>query len=353
MLLPPNASVLTKLQFLDLLPQCSSEVYQIAGYPEYSKDPNQLDATQKKVLTDLAQKIVSSHHTNLPYTAFIVIGHADAAMRKPVRERPEFEQRVSEDRADAARNALLTEIMKLPGGTEVAKKLAYKTRGEGSRQRIFRPPPPLSQAQMEANRRVEFYVAQCLLPPEPQPDPNDNLESRVRRLLKLLETKKLPNAPEHRNKRAPCVLGKLLKAGVNDTFVDGRATSTNGVGRFPVISNEGRACFLCEWNGNYDTDANPLPETEFLKFTAHIIEIIKAGGFNPSQSDDQVLTILNLVLERIDMGINQVDLYIGKNSAYVNPITGYGYSGDAVRKRLQKMYRDHLNDDNNIYSCYK
>jgi hypothetical protein len=53
------------------------------------------------------------------------------------------------------------------------------------------------------------------------------------------------------------------------------------------------------------------------------------------------------------MGINQVDLYIGKNSAYVNPITGYGYSGDAGRKRLQKMYRDHLNDDNNIYSCYK
>jgi hypothetical protein len=52
--------------------------------------------------------------------------------------------------------------------------------------------------------------------------------------------------------------------------------------------------------------------------------------------DDQVLTILNLVLERIDMGINQVDLYIGKNSAYVNPITGYGYSGDAVRKRLQE-----------------
>jgi hypothetical protein len=107
---------------------------------------------------------------------------------------------------------------------------------------------------MEANRRVEFYVAQCLLPPEPQPDPNDNLESRVRRLLKLLETKKLPNAPEHRNKLTPCVLGKLLKPGVNDTLVDGRATSTNGVGRFRVISNEGRACFLCGRPGSNDLE---------------------------------------------------------------------------------------------------
>jgi hypothetical protein len=51
-----------------------------------------------------------------------------------------------------------------------------------------------------------------------------------------------------------------------------------------------------------------------------VLSATKAGRV--SCVDDQVLTILNLVLERIDMGINQVDLYIGKNSAHVNPITG-------------------------------
>jgi hypothetical protein len=29
------------------------------------------------------------------------------------------------------------------------------------------------------------------------------------------------------------------------------------------------------------------------------------------------------------------------------------YSGDAVRKKLQTIYRNHLNDETNIYHCYK
>jgi hypothetical protein len=149
----------------DLLPQCSSEVDQIAGYPDYSKDPNQLDATQKKVLTDIAQKIVSSHHTNLPYTAFIVIGHADAAMRKPVRERPEFEQRVSEGRADAARNALLTWNHETPRGTEVAKKLAYRPEGKEASNAYFvrllhfhRPKWRLTAASSSTSRSVFYHL---------------------------------------------------------------------------------------------------------------------------------------------------------------------------------------------------
>ena len=90
-----------------------------------------------------------------------------------------------------------------------------------------------------------------------------------------------------------------------------------------------------------------------MKFLGRIIPILQAGGFAPSQTDEHVLELLNAILERVDMGINRVDLYIQKNSAWVNPLTGYGYSGDAVRKRLQKMYRDHVNDESNIYSCYK
>ena len=47
--------------------------------------------------------------------------------------------------------------------------------------------------------------------------------------------------------------------------------------------------------------------------------------------------------------MNQVDHYISSN-----PTARPGvYTGDAVRKRLQGMYRNHLDDSNNIYSCYK
>src|SRR5215467_1427446 len=242
MLWPLNPNISLTNQLFDLLPQCSSEFHQIAGYPEYETNPDKLEPEQRRVLSNLAQKIVNSHKTNAPYVAFIVVGHADTALRKPERERPGFEQRVSEQRADAARNALLTEIMRLPEGTEIAKKLQYKTRGEGSKYRINRPTlghPVLSEAEMRMNRRVEIFPAQCLLPEKPQPDPTDTLESRVNRLLKLLQSKGLPNAPEHRKKRAPCVLNKLLKPGVADTFVDGRATSVDGVGKFRIISKEG------------------------------------------------------------------------------------------------------------------
>jgi hypothetical protein len=351
MLWPANASVFQINQLFDLLPKCSGEEYDIAGYPEYGTLP--LEEDQTRVIKTVAQKIVTSQSTNAPYVAFIVVGHADTALRKPPNERAEFEQQVSEQRADAARNALLTEIMKLKDGDKVAKKILYKTRGEGSKYLLYRPTPgrQLSLSEMKANRRVEIFLAQCLLPEPPKPDPSDTLESRVNRLLKLVASKGLPNAPEHRTKRAPCVLNKLLKPGVVDTFVDGKATSVSGVGRFRVISNEGRACFLCEWSGNYDTPNDPLPQTEVDKFLFRIIPIIQAEGFTPSQPDEHVLMLLNEVLMRIDMGINQVDLYVQKNSAWVNPVTGYGYSGDAIRLRLQKMYRDHLNDENNIYSC--
>ena|ERR1700722_14230434 len=122
MLWPLNANISQANRLFDLLPTCSSEVFQIAGYPEYDVNPNRLEPEQKRTLSNLAQKIVDSHRTNAPYVAFLVVGHADTALRKPERERPAFEQQKSEERADAARNALLTQIMSLQGGEEVAKK---------------------------------------------------------------------------------------------------------------------------------------------------------------------------------------------------------------------------------------
>src|SRR5262245_18026881 len=63
--------------------QCDAmEAFMIAGYPEYSTDVKDLAAEQQKVFKDLAKRIVDSHATNTPYVAFMVVGHADVALRK-------------------------------------------------------------------------------------------------------------------------------------------------------------------------------------------------------------------------------------------------------------------------------
>lgn len=322
------------------------KVYQISGYVEYGTDPKQLAPEQLRVLADLAKEIIDSHKAGKPLLVALVVGHVDVAMKKPEGERAAFEQQVSEARALAARQALADELRKLPGGAEALnRQIAPITRGEGSKYRIYSPAK--NEREMALNRRVEIYVTHAALPPAPPPpDPNDTLQTRIARLQQLVQTKGIPGAPAHRVKRAPCILNKLLQPGVVDSFVDGRATSPSGVGRFRQISNEGKVCFLPEWLGNYDTEKDPLPDTEMLKFVARIIPILEAGGFAPSQSDDQVLMLLNAIIERIDMGMNQVDLYIIQNTPEI-------YSGDAIRKRLQHMYRDNLDNPKNIYSCYK
>src|SRR5580704_17380625 len=100
MLWPVNPNIVTVNKLFQILPSCTGEVYNIAGYPEYSHDPKTLAPEQQKVLSDLAQQIVNSWKTNSPIVAFVVIGHADVALRKPESERPAYEQDVSEKRAD-------------------------------------------------------------------------------------------------------------------------------------------------------------------------------------------------------------------------------------------------------------
>ena len=231
-----------------------------------------------------------------------------------------MEDTVSFNRAQAVQEALTKRVKVLweernmgpppPGG------VGWQVNSFGATQMIA---PPYH----DQNRRVEVILVRDgppIPPPPPSPDPDDTVQSRVRRLQALVKAKGLPGAPAHRVQRVPCVLEKLLIPGIDDSFVDGRSQALTGVGKFRQISNDGRPCFLPEWLGNYDTEADPLPEPEVQKFLARILPIIQADGFAPSQSDDHVLMIQNLILERIDMGMNQVDLYIDKNSGFVNPV---------------------------------
>jgi hypothetical protein len=52
-----------------------------------------------------------------------------------------------------------------------------------------------------------------------------------------------------------------------------------------------------------------------------------------------------------------VDNYILRMGMMSDPIVQEllkkdGFAGDVARKKLQSLYRNHLDDENNIYSCY-
>ena len=349
------ANIFVTNTFLDALHPGEVADYEIFGFPEFDASVADLRSDQKQVLESIVSKIASSQSTRSPIVALLVVGHADKARTKPLEQRATFEQVISEMRATSATKLILDSVKKRTN-EEVVMRIRHRARGEGSKFLFNRDNPNKlpTNAEMERNRRVEIFLVIAHFPDPPMRDPNDKREVRIDRALRLLSEKGLPGGtPAHRIKRAPCFLNRLKKPNVVDVFVDGKAISKNGVGRFRIIANEGgRACFLAEWNGNYDTAQNPLPQEEVNKFLNNAIPILDGPGFSPQQSDDQIMNILAEVLLLIDLGINQVDLYVQKNGMMNDRDLNIGYAGDAIRKRLQKLYRDHLDDDNNIYSCW-
>jgi len=179
MLLPRNvlANPIRFVQFMQVIAQSERPVVEIDGYPENATKVQLLDASQTKQIVDLAKRIVESHKGNTPIVAFAVRGHADLALRNiPTgKTREEFVQDVSDQRAISARNALLSELVKLPRGASIAAAMPFTADGFGSTQRKHKPVGgrPLTKKQMEENRRVEFFIAQFTkpLPRVPQPPP--------------------------------------------------------------------------------------------------------------------------------------------------------------------------------------
>jgi hypothetical protein len=165
------------VQFMQVIVKSERPVVEIDGYPENATKVQLLDATQTKQIVDLAKRIVESHKGNTPIVAFAVRGHADLALRNiPTgKTREEFEQDVSDQRAVSARNALLSELVKLPRGASIAAAMPFTADGFGSTERKHKPigGRPLTDKQMKENRRVEFFIAQFTkpLPRKEQPPP--------------------------------------------------------------------------------------------------------------------------------------------------------------------------------------
>lgn len=341
--------------FLDAIPLTAVADFEIFGFPEYSSSISSLDPNQRAIIEVVISKIVLSQKTRAPIVAVVIVGHADKARAKPLAEREVFEIAVSETRAVSARDLIFDAVAKR-SSVEVARRINRRTRGEGAKFLYNRDNPNKvpTDVEMKRNRRVEVFLVTAIFPDPPSRNPNDKREIRIDRALRVLQQKGLPrDTPTHLARRAPCLLNTLKRPNVVDVYVDGRAISVSGVGRFRVVANEGgRPCFLAEWTGNYDTPNGPLPQSEVNKFLGNALPVLDGPGFAPSQSDEQIMALLAELLRVINAGINQVDHYVTTNGLMNDTVFNRGYSGDAIRPKLQRLYRDHLNDKDNIYSCW-
>ena len=335
-------------------PKCVNSTHEINGFPEYAVNPDKLSIQQQATLLRVASEIAASLSTDHPIVALLAVGHADVAMRKPPAERPAFEHTISQQRAENAASLIMNEVRRLSG----TDSPTVKTRaiGVGSTQRVVQN--PRTEAERRANRRVVLLLAQCDVP-NPIPPPADDLKDRIERVIRLLSHRKVdPDTTGTRTNRARCLMQKMLKPGVIDVFVDGGVANETINGKTPLYDE----CIIpgrnVGWKGNYDSKPHPMSWQEFMKFLGTITPILKGPGFALSQSDDQVLKVLGDVVLRIDLGVEMTDQYVALMGMMSDPIVTLlikkdGFAGDPARKKLQSIYRRNLDDENNIYSCWK
>lgn len=323
----------------------------IYGWGQYKDEVDQLPRAEQDKIDQAADLIVSSfaQFALPPFRSVTIIGHADKDWHGT-----ELEGKVSVQRARAVQKALTEKVLALwrnrnmgptpPGGVE------WELDGKGATEMIA----PAYHAQ---NRRVVIELIRNGAPIPPPPAPA-TLQQRVDRLLRLLESRKLPgDGAGTRTSRAKCMLSKLTKPGVIDVFVDGSIANETINGSTPKPEE----CLVygrnAGWLGNYDGTKKPMPQSEFMKFLGSVTPIINGPGFASDQTDDHMLEVLAVLIRNIEDGMNMVDNYIVRMGMMSDPIVQKllkidGFAGDVARKKLQSLYRNNLDDASNIYSCW-
>jgi hypothetical protein len=328
-------------------PQSVSTV--IFGWGQYKDQAKLLPKPEQDKLDQLADLIVSSFaQSDLPpFRRVTIVGHADKDWHGAA-----WENTVSFNRASEVEEELTARVRALwekrNMGPPPQRGIDTLKEWKGSDQLIAPPFDP-------RNRRVEITLFRDG-PPIPPPPPAENLQGRVTRLLKLLESQKLPgDSSGLRTSRAKCMLSKLTQPGVIDIFVDGSVANQTINGKTPKPEE----CLIygrnAGWLGNYDSKKKQMDQPELNKFTRTVRPIINT--INSDQTDDHALEVLAAVIQNIDDGMNMVDMYIARMGMMDDPLVKLllkfeGFAGDVARKKLQSLYRNHLNDQNNIYSCW-
>jgi outer membrane protein OmpA-like peptidoglycan-associated protein len=310
----------------------------VSGFPEYAVTPDKLDKEQRGLLQNIASTIIASSTTSKPVVAIVVRGHADVALRKPSRERQAFELDISKKRAQNAMRLIREEVNRQLGGQPLGTidAIIKQVFGVGSTEQLILL--PTTEAERRLNRRVEVLLSQCT--PRARP-PGDTANTRIERLLKLLETRRL--LPENKvgalTSVAKCTLEKLLSPDVSDLFIDGAVSMQVINGKTPKQDSDVYVKVPIRNNLTYIGNYGPMPPSEFIKFFGQIRPIVDGDGFSPCESDDKVLQGFGEVMRRIDLGLSLLRLYQG----YAGP------SPDSARQRLVGFSKNHKDT---IYGCF-
>jgi hypothetical protein len=335
--------------FLQKSGTCPTQLDEVVrGWGQYKDSVALLPPTEKDKIPQIADIVVNSFLTPgcTPLGQIVIIGHADKDFHGA-----DFELKVSKERATSVAAALVTAIIaafkphKIDHLAKGAIAFDPSPTGVGATQ-----PDPDSAHDRTLNRRVEIHIRPRGAPIAPE----DTLEARIRRALKLLDTKSFKiDSTGQRKVRARCLLNKMLRFDVVELFVDGTKKGGIRIGSQDIPFTN----FTANWPGNYDGCPNatnpgpPLPQPEFMKLLGTVTPLLfPSSSWAPTLPDEDILDFLDtVVLEKIYAGILRVENYL---ATQVNLFTGI-YSGDQARIRCNSLYSAHFDDENNIYNCWK
>lgn len=154
-----------------------SVALELSGFPEFVSD---ISPARLKAIDALAIEIIKSQETKDPIFEFRTEGHADIARTIPAGERRQFEQEISQERADNAFRLLVDAINRL-GSAPLAMKIARTSRAFGLGSRFLKEPNAFNEEGFRRNRRVVFIKRQVTFlpaPPEPPAPPSSVIEER-------------------------------------------------------------------------------------------------------------------------------------------------------------------------------
>ena len=155
-------------------------VRQALELDRFSEFVTDISPAQQQAINALALEIVKSNDTNDPIFEFRVEGHADIARTIPAPQRKQFEDEISEERAENGFK-LLVKALEKNGGAAFAQKIAKNSKAFGLGTQRLKIPNATTLNQFEQNRRVVFFVREVTFipsPPEAPPAPTSVVEER-------------------------------------------------------------------------------------------------------------------------------------------------------------------------------
>jgi outer membrane protein OmpA-like peptidoglycan-associated protein len=121
----------------------------ISGFSRYQRTMNSIPSTERSKIDQLAHQILKSYNPGgSPIKVVRLVGHAD----KDIPRRPDFEKKISGDRALVVQNALISAI----NNSSISSQIRWQQLAEGANQPLVRN--PLNEVDRKRNRRVELFL---------------------------------------------------------------------------------------------------------------------------------------------------------------------------------------------------